>query len=284
MVAQEGHTELVKALLVAKADINAADNTDGVTPLWMAAAQEGHTELVKLLLAAKADINAASAEGRTPLFMAAQEGHTEIVKLLLAARSVLADDSDDPVVIVRQTVDQILAVLANKDHSVDQRVRQIEEIAYDRFDFATISRLALARRWKGFSPEQREEFVEQYKIQLSRRYGTRITRYEQEKVEILGSRIEPGGDVTVRTRIEGGSADGIEVNYRLRKKDGPWLVIDVIIEGVSLVSSDRSQFAEILGRGGPSELLKQMREKNLRLRPENSSREAGSSGPGQTSE
>jgi phospholipid transport system substrate-binding protein len=141
-------------------------------------------------------------------------------------------------------------------------VRQIEEITYDRFDFATISRLVLARRWKSLSSEQREEFVEQFKIQLSRSYGTRITRYEQEQVAILGSRVEPRGDVTVSTRIKGGTADGIGVDYRLRRRDGPWLVIDVIIEGVSLVSSYRSQFKEILGHDGPEELLKQLREKN----------------------
>jgi phospholipid transport system substrate-binding protein len=174
----------------------------------------------------------------------------------------LAADPAEPQAIVRETVDQVLEVLAKKDLSVDQRVRQIEEITYDRFDFATISRLVLARRWKSLSSEQREEFVEQFKIQLSRSYGTRITRYEQEQVAILGSRVEPRGDVTVSTRIKGGTADGIGVDYRLRRRDGPWLVIDVIIEGVSLVSSYRSQFKEILGHDGPEELLKQLREKN----------------------
>ena len=51
---------------------------------------------------------------------------------------------------------------------------------------------------------------------------------------------------------------------RLRKKGDTWLVIDVVIEGVSLVSTDRAQFAEIVSRGGPTELLRQLREKNSR--------------------
>jgi len=185
-----------------------------------------------------------------------------LIALALLATPGLADEPTEPEKIVRETVDQVLAALASKDLSVDQRVQQIEEIAYVRFDFPTVSRLVLGRGWKEFSPEQREEFVEQFKIQLSRSYGTRITRYDQEEVTILGERAEPRGDVTVKTRIAGGTADGILVDYRLRKKDGPWLVIDVIIEGVSLVSSYRSQFKEILGHGDPSELLKQLREKN----------------------
>jgi phospholipid transport system substrate-binding protein len=182
----------------------------------------------------------------------------------LLATPGLAEDSPDA--IVRKTVDRVLEILASKDESEDQRRHRIEEIAYDRFDFATISQLVLARHWSRFSPEQRQEFVEQFKIHLSKNYGTRIMRYDQQRVAIVGQRVEPRGDVTVGTRIEGGSADGVEVDYRLRRldqeKDGPWMVIDVIIEGVSLVSNYRSQFSEILGRGSPDDLLRQLREKN----------------------
>lgn len=189
-----------------------------------------------------------------------------LVAAALLAAPAIADDGAEAQAIVRKTVDQVLEVLARESLSDAQRRQQIEEIAYQRFDFATISRLVLARKWKRFSPEQREEFIEQFKIQLSKNYGSRITRYEQERVEIRDHRLERNGDVTVRTRIDGGAADGIEVDYRLRRKDkkadGPWMVIDVIVEGVSLVSSYRSQFAEVLNHNDPSELLKQLREKN----------------------
>jgi phospholipid transport system substrate-binding protein len=188
-----------------------------------------------------------------------------VASALLAAPAV-ADEAAEARAVVRKTVDQVLEILAREGLSDDQRRQQIEEIAYERFDFATISRLVLSRKWKRFSPEQRTEFIEQFKLQLSKNYGSRITRYDQEKVEIRDHRLEGNGDVTVRTRIDGGAADGIEVNYRLRRKDrredGPWMVIDVIVEGVSLVSSYRSQFAEVLDRNDPSEVLRQLREKN----------------------
>ncbi len=189
-----------------------------------------------------------------------------LVAVALLAVPAIADDAAEAEAIVRKTVDQVLEVLAREGLSDDQRRQQIEEIAYDRFDFVTISRLVLARKWKRFSPEQQQEFIEQFKIQLSKNYGSRITRYEQEQVEIRDHRLERNGDVTVRTRIDGGAADGIEVDYRMRRKgrktDGPWMVIDVIVEGVSLVSSYRSQFAEVLNHNDPSEVLKQLREKN----------------------
>jgi ankyrin repeat protein len=82
---QKGHTEIVKLLLTARADVNAVDKKEGVSPLWIAS-RNGHTEVVKLLLTAKADVNAADkTKGVTPLWKASQNGHTEIVKLLLTA-------------------------------------------------------------------------------------------------------------------------------------------------------------------------------------------------------
>ena len=191
---------------------------------------------------------------------------TAIITTALMAAPAIADDAAEAEAIVRKTVDQVLEVLAREGLSDDQRRQQIEEIAYQRFDFVTISRLVLSRKWKRFSPEQQQEFIEQFKIQLSKNYGSRITRYEQERVEIRDHRLDKNGDVTVRTRNDGGAADGIEVDYRLRRKyrkpDGHWMVIDVIVEGVSLVSSYRSQFAEVLNHSDPGEVLKQLREKN----------------------
>jgi phospholipid transport system substrate-binding protein len=184
-----------------------------------------------------------------------------LVSALLATPG-LAQDASEPLAIVRETLDQVLEILAKKQLSATQRAQEVEKLTRHRFDLATISRLVLARRWKGFSPEQREEFVEEFGTMLARSYGARITSYDQERIAILDHRFEPRGDLTVLTRVVGGTADGIEIDYRLRKNDDQWQVIDVIIEGISLVSSYRSQFAEILARGGPDELLQMLRDKN----------------------
>ena len=91
---------------------------------------------------------------------------------------------------------------------------------------------------------------------------TRIHGHDQEQVEITGTRKEPRGDVTVHTRIVGGEFENAIVDYRLRKKDGKWRIIDVIIEGISMVSNFRDQFKEVLSRGGPDLLLTKLKEKN----------------------
>jgi phospholipid transport system substrate-binding protein len=163
---------------------------------------------------------------------------------------------------VEQMVEEVLAVLRDSALSQEDRRAVIEAIAYERFDFKTMSKLVLARSWKRFSAEQRDEFMREFKDYLAHSYGDRIDRYEQEEVEIVGQREEPRGDVTVQTRIVGGEHSGTNVDYRLRGRTGRWLVIDVVVEGISLVSNYRDQFREVVNNGGPDHLLVQLREKN----------------------
>ena len=69
--------------------------------------------------------------------------------------------------------------------------------------------------------------------------------------------------MSVKTRILGGQFDGAEIAYRLRNRRDEWKIIDVVIEGVSLVSNYRSQFKEVLNGGSIEDLLVRLRDKNF---------------------
>lgn len=170
-----------------------------------------------------------------------------------------------PEQVVRDALNRVLTILADPALDSPARRAQIENIAFDVFDFPTMSKLVLARNWKKFSKEQRKEFVAEFKQHLSRSYGNRLDRYQQTDVEIVGSRVEPRGDVTVLSKAVGGQFDGIQMNYRLRERSDRWRVIDVVIEGVSLVANFRSQFVEVVSRGGPEALLEELKTKNFDL-------------------
>ena len=170
--------------------------------------------------------------------------------------------SSEARLVVEETAQQVLDVLADKQASTGNRLERLERIAEERFDFDTISRLVLARNWKKLSEPQRAEFIREFKSYMSRNYGNRIDGYTEEKVDVFGEREEPRGDVTVLTRIVGGRGDGAEVQYRMRNRDGVWKVIDIVVEGISFVSSYRSQFKELWSRGGAENLLHSLREKN----------------------
>jgi phospholipid transport system substrate-binding protein len=164
--------------------------------------------------------------------------------------------------LIAATVDEVLVILNDPKLDRKARLARLEAIAHERFDFTTMSQLVVARYWKTFTPQQQGSFVEEFKTFLSRSYGDRIDRYTNEKVEIVGEAPAPAGDRKVMTRIVGGEYGGAEVEYRLREKNGTWRVIDVKVEGISLVLNYRDQFSSVLSRDGADGLLERLRAKN----------------------
>lgn len=163
---------------------------------------------------------------------------------------------------VDQTIHEVLGVLKDETLSEEQQRRQIEKIANVRFDFPTVTRLVLARNWKKLSEAEREAFMVEFRRHLSLTYSSSLDEYKNEEVVITRSRLEKNGDVTVRTKIIGASADPIIVDYRLRKRDATWHAIDVITESVSMISNFRTQTREIISEAGPQGLIEKLREKN----------------------
>jgi phospholipid transport system substrate-binding protein len=186
----------------------------------------------------------------------------------LAQKKSAGDDpkiTEAPKKLIDDTAQQIVAILGKKDEPAEKRVTEIQEIAYEIFDFTTMSKLVLARNWRKMPKEKRAEFVKEFKQHLSRTYGTRLDRFDQERVDVTGARVEPRDDVSVITTIVGGQFDGAVISYRLRNRDERWRIIDVVIEGVSLVSNYRSQFAEVLNGGTIDDLLSKLRDKNFKV-------------------
>lgn len=181
--------------------------------------------------------------------------------LALGAGRALAAAADDARATMEKTVADVLVILGDDSIPLQVKKDRIQAIAFERFDFVTMSKLVLKRDWKRFDAAQQQEFVAEFKEHLSARYGENLGRYENEKVEVTSQRTETNGDVTVKTVIRGGKYDGTPVNYRLRNAS-QWRVIDVVIENVSLVSSFRQQFADVLEKGGPTGVLARLKERN----------------------
>ena len=189
-----------------------------------------------------------------------------IALVLLFAVGVSAVES--PSATVQRLIDSVTGVLADKSLSVEQKRHKIEDFAYTHFNFDTVSKLVLARNWKDLSPQQQQDFITEFKRHLSVTYGKNIENYNNERAVVTGDREETRGDWTVKSKIVRPNAADVLVDYRLRKDpDGEWRIIDVIIEGVSMIANFRSQFQEIISNGGPVKLIEVLREKNAKGEP-----------------
>ena len=176
--------------------------------------------------------------------------------MMLASTAFAAGN---PTESVRMSVDSILGIL--KDTGLDKPAKRekIRVVIAERFDFRAMSQRTLATNWRKASKEEQQQFVELFSQLIQNTYIGRVEAYTDEGVTYPGEKVTNNRAV-VDTLIITSSAE-IPVTYKLYLKDDRWLVYDVNIEGVSLISNYRNSYQEIVKRDGFAGLLSQMEEK-----------------------
>ena len=176
---------------------------------------------------------------------------------------------------LKGAVDRVIKVLEDPSLKGDDRVAErrtaVRKIADEIFDFNEIARRALARHWQPLTDKQRVEFVSLFSDLLERSYISKIELYGGEKIQYVGERVD-GDTATVATRIVTKNGTEVPIDYRLLKKGDRWMVYDVSIEGVSLVSNYRTQFNKIIQTGSFEDLMQKLRTKQGELSADDQSR------------
>ena len=187
-----------------------------------------------------------------------------------AARAADQNDAAPPPTarqVMEQVTHDVLAILRDHSLSADEKREKVKQIAYQNINFEVMARLSLGRYWRGLTDAQKTQYQQEFKQLVTNTYGATTDSYTDEEVKVIGERHEQDGDCTVQTRITGTKDDKpnqeiAKADYRLRKQDDQWKVIDFTIDGVSLVANFRSQFQEVMSNGGIDQLLKLLHEKN----------------------
>ena len=172
-----------------------------------------------------------------------------------------------PIDALRGPLDSALAILQDPRYrSGSEREAQKEklwEIIRKVFDFEGITMLAVGQNWKLFSPEQKKVFTDVFTTRLGNSYLNKIQgSFNNERVEFLSQEMLSATKARVKTKIIR-EVDSIPVDYSVRPIDGVWRIYDVVIEGVSLVANDRSQFNDILSKDSPDVLIERVRSQNI---------------------
>ena len=174
--------------------------------------------------------------------------------------------ADGPLELVHKTADDVLAVL-KADDSIQQDKEKIYKLAEEKilpnFDLDRISMLVLGKTWRKINEDQQQQFKSEFKTMLLRTYAVALGKYKDQEIDFKPLRMEPTDkQATVKTQIIQDGAQPISVDYTLAKKDDEWKVFDIVIEGVSLVTNYRSQFASEIKNNGIDSLITKLAEKN----------------------
>ncbi|HYC34886.1 MAG TPA: ABC transporter substrate-binding protein [Usitatibacter sp.] len=190
-----------------------------------------------------------------------------LAAMLLALVPFAASAQEAPDAMVKRVTDEILTIVrADKDLQAGNQ-RKVVELAEAKvlphFDFARMTRLAVGRNWQQATPEQREALTREFRTLLVRTYSSSLSAYRNQTIEVKPLKSTPGDkEATVRTAVIQQGGPSIPIDYSMEKGDSGWKVYDVVIDGVSLVTTYRGSFNDQIQKSGIDGLLKTLRDRN----------------------
>jgi phospholipid transport system substrate-binding protein len=172
-----------------------------------------------------------------------------------------------PEELVKKMTEEVMsAIKSDKQLAAGDKQKALklaEEKILPHVDFEEATRLAVGRSWREASPEQRKKLVEEFRRMLVRTYSSAISAYEGQTMKVLPVRMKPDDtEVTVRNQYIRPGAKPVGIDYSMRKTDGGWKIFDIVVEGVSLVLTYRSEFDAVVKQQGIDGLIKQLAAKN----------------------
>ncbi len=150
---------------------------------------------------------------------------------------------------ITQMSGNAIGFLDNKDLTQPQKEAEFKKLLSNSFDMKTIGRFALGTYWNTASPKQQAEYQKLFEAMIVRVYSARFNEYNGQKLDVGTVRAD-GKDMVVTSYIVPPTGSKIRVDWRVRNRDAGYKVVDVIIEGVSMAMTQRSDFSSVIQRGG----------------------------------
>jgi phospholipid transport system substrate-binding protein len=154
---------------------------------------------------------------------------------------------------IESTGNKVVSALKDGTATGDNAGAWFSNLLNEVLDIETMGRFTLGRYWRSASPAQQEEFLAAFKQSLVKVYTKRLSEYSGEDFKLVGSRPEGDKDVLVTTRIMPPSGQPIDADWRVRtQSDGSFKIIDFVVGNVSLLASQRSEYAAVIQRNNGS--------------------------------
>jgi phospholipid transport system substrate-binding protein len=183
------------------------------------------------------------------------------------AGPALAAAETAPDRLVRQSIDEVIALIkADKDlrEGNPRKLHAlVEEKILPHFDFTRMTRLAVGRNWAQASDAQKSALTREFQTLLVRTYSTSLSQYRDQSIDVKPAKLAAGDkDTVVRTVVNQPGGPSIPIDYGMERTDGGWKVYDVVVDGVSLVTTYRGSFNDQIQKSGIDGLVKTLADRN----------------------
>lgn len=152
---------------------------------------------------------------------------------------------------VKDTAEKGLTFLSNPNAGEEDKKAEFKKLLNNSFDMESIGRFTLGRYWNVATPAQQTQYQDLFRKMVVNVYAQRFGDYKGQKFTVKSARPVGNDDVLVTSYIvPTDGSDNIQVDWRVRTRNGSTKIVDVLVAGVSMSVTQRSDFSSVIQRGG----------------------------------
>lgn len=173
------------------------------------------------------------------------------VLLFSSAAQAFSDSQTERVIsFIQRMGNEATSYINDTSLSNEQEKNKLKDILNHNFDMYTISRFALGTHWKKLTAEQQREYRSLFEDMIVSIYARKLSRYQGRAFQVTDAKPEGATDYIVSSYIIPKAGDNISVNWRIRFKNDEYKIVDVSINDVSMIITQRADFSSIIQRNG----------------------------------
>lgn len=206
---------------------------------------------------------------RTPLVFLSLISFLTLAPFSLAANAQdkAVDDIDGAVDFIETLARSTQDVWSNSQLTKAERLAAFKDVFAEATDITLLGRLMLGRHYRTASTEQRKAYNDVMRLFIISEFDKRMTQIGFKELEVTGTTPAPGkrGHLFVRTRVERNEGDPILADWRVRKQNGKFEIVNLEVEGINLVITNRELFAARVKAVGLDGLISELKDASIGL-------------------
>lgn len=180
---------------------------------------------------------------------------TTLFSISLLAPQAHAASAADVEKFIGTLGNKVLELLNNKNVNATDKEQQLKSIFRENVDTDWIGQFVLGKYWREATPDQQKKYLSLYREFLIQSYTGRFKDYSGESFKITGSHDEGDNKYLLNTEIVRPQNPSVLVDYKVRGTGAQMKVYDIVVEGVSLITTQRSEFTSVISRKGLDALI-----------------------------
>lgn len=177
---------------------------------------------------------------------------------LLCGPTAIKAATANPESFVEAISAKVIDILKSETADPAARERRFRQLFVGSFDAPAIGKFVLAGEWRKLSAEQRSQYLDRFSKYIAAIYAIQFSHYEGETFKITGPAAKDGADSFVKAALEKPSKAPIMLSFRVRETQGAYKIVDVAVDGVSLIVTKRSEFRSVIQHDGFDGLMRRM--------------------------